>query len=238
MRTRFRDEQRVGTRWSMITQVDPSAGTVGAQALAELCARHRYPVYAYLRRAGRAAVSALDSTTQFLDALQRGLGERGPPPGRQFRRYLLEHLERYLAGDAHPSGADSAGEADASDPLETRYARDAARADSPVQAFQRGFAVDVLLRAFARLREEAEATGHGDMYTALAPFFARDPLAHEYDALAAALHVRPITVAVALNRLRQRLHELAGEELADTVSSAAELADEQAAMLAALGETG
>jgi RNA polymerase sigma-70 factor (ECF subfamily) len=222
----------------MITQVDASVGTAGSEALAELCARYRYPVYAYLRRSGHAPAPALAIATRFLDELQRDVGELGPPAGRHFRRFLLEHLERHLARGAQPTDADPAGEAERSDLLEARYARDAARAESPAQAFQRGFAVDVLLGAFVRLREEAEATGHGGMYAALAPYFARDPLAHEYDALATALHVRPITVAVALNRLRQRLHELAGEELADTVSSTAELAGEQAAMLAALRETG
>ena len=234
---RLGEERSVAPRWSTITHVD-AHGTVSAEALAELCARYRYPVYAYLRRSGHAQSTAFHIATRFLDELQRGVGERGPPADRHFRRYLLEHLETYLARDGHASGEDATAEPVRSAPLEARYARDVARAESPAQAFQRGFAVDVLLRAFVRLREEAEATGHGEMYAALTPYFARDPLAHEYDALAAALHVRPLTIAVALNRLRQRLHELAGEELADTVSSTAELAGEQAAMLAAFRETG
>jgi hypothetical protein len=221
------------TRWSTVTQVGREA--VGANALAELCTRYRYPVYAYVRCCGRTPAAARITTTRFLDEVQRGAARHAPSAERQFRRFLLERLEAYLARDEHPPITEAAGEPD---PLEVRYARGATCTDSPVQAFQRGFAVDVLLVAFARLRDEAEATGHGGMYATLAPYLARDPLPHEYDALAATLRVRPLTIAVALKRLRQRLQELAGEALADTVSSAAELAGEQAAMLAAFRATG
>ncbi|HEY6894046.1 MAG TPA: hypothetical protein VI258_07760, partial [Rhodanobacteraceae bacterium] len=167
---------------------------------------------------------------------ERGGSRDGPPTGRQFRRFLLDSLEAFV--ERHEVRTEpTSREPDAADPLEARYARDAAHAGSPSEAFQRGFAVDVLLRAFTRLRDEAEATGHGAMYAALAPYFARDPEPRDYEALAATLHVRAITLAVALNRLRQRLQELAEVELVDTLSSSAELAGEQAAMRAALGGT-
>jgi hypothetical protein len=226
------------TRWSAATHATALRDTGGAEALAELFMRYRYPVYAYVRRSGHAPAAALELMHRFLDALQRRVGA-DPPTGRpQFRRFLLDALATYVASHTHSAGAAPDAEPDSSAPLEARFACDAARDDAPAQAFQRGFAVDVLLRAFARLREEAEATGHGAMYAALAPYFARDPEMQEYDLLAASLRMRPLTIAVALQRLRQRLQELAAEELADTVSTAAELADEQAAMLAALGENG
>src|SRR5438445_239680 len=71
---------------------------------------------------------------------------------------------------------------------------------------------------------------------ALEPYLARDPGSGEYERIAARLRSRQMTLVLALKRLRQRLHELAGEELSDTVSTASDLAHEQNALLAVLGE--
>ena len=219
----------VATRWSTTT----NASATGGRALAELCVRYRYPVYAYLRRSGETPAQAAATADRFLEDMQRRAAQ-GPPSGREFRRFLLGSLEEYATGLRDRSADSPAGETSPSAALEARYVHDAPRADSPARAFERGFAVDVLLGAMTRLRDEARATGHGAMYTALAPYVARDPRPDEAQTLAATLRMRPLAIAVALNRLRQRLRELAGEELADTVSSTAELADEQAAMMAAL----
>ena len=61
------------------------------------------------------------------------------------------------------------------------------------------------------------------MYEALHKFLAVEPLAGQYEELARELGRRPLALVVALKRLRQRLRELIGEELADTVSSHDEL---------------
>ena len=50
-------ERSVATRWSMATM----ASATGSQALAELCARYRYPVYAYLRRSGGTPTQAAET---------------------------------------------------------------------------------------------------------------------------------------------------------------------------------
>jgi hypothetical protein len=55
--------------------------------------------------------------------------------------------------------------------------------------------------------------------------------------MARQLGSRPLALVLALKRLRQRFRELAAEELADTVGSADDLAAEQDALLAVLGET-
>jgi hypothetical protein len=223
------------TRWSMITQVFGAGERASSGALAELCLRYRYPVYAYMRRCGHASVIALGITSNFLDHVQRHFGDQGPPSKQQFRRFLLGRLQDYLASDWRKTGSDPADEPETPvGDLEARYEREKQRSDSPEQAFQHGFAIEVLLRAFDRLRNEAQQTGHGDMYETLVPFLARDPVAGHYDELARVLRTRPLAVVVALKRLRQRLYELASEELADTVSSSGELAAEQQAMFAAL----
>ena len=223
------DDYRGGfatTRWSIITRFGGDAGEDPSRALAELCARYRYPVYAYLRALSHAPPVALEIADRFLAHI------RTQPParasgGRQFREFLLARLRAWPIADSRAS-ADPADDRAAE--LERRYARDRIASLAPEDVFHRGFALEVVVRAFERLREEAHETGHGAMYDALGPFIARDPASDEGEALAAVLRTRPLAVVVALKRLRQRLYELASEELADTVASADELAREQRAM--------
>jgi RNA polymerase sigma-70 factor (ECF subfamily) len=157
--------------------------------------------------------------------------EHAKAPKGHFRRYLLEQINGFLGGDWRDVvEGNSSGDIATPDDLEPRYQRDNADASSPEQAYQRSFALEVIVRALRRLRSEARQTGHLAMYEALEPNLARDPAAGEYETMAAALQTRPLTLAIALKRLRQRFRELVGEELADTVTSSDELANEQAAL--------
>jgi hypothetical protein len=72
------------------------------------------------------------------------------------------------------------------------------------------------------------------MFEALQPYLSQEPGPGEYELIAQRLRMRPLALAVALKRLRQRLRELAGRELADTVASPDDLAAEQAALLSVL----
>ena len=68
------------------------------------------------------------------------------------------------------------------------------------------------------------------MFAALETYLGHDPQQADYAALARQLQVKPLSLAVALKRLRERFRDLAAEELADTVVSAEDLAMEQAAL--------
>jgi len=221
------------TRWSMATQGFDRPGRSSGEALGELGSRFRYPIYAYLRHCGHAPAIAEEVMRGFCGTLD-GQGMQMPGNAR-FRGFLLERLHAWLAEDWHHvhERAD-AGLAQADALLEERHARDHRTTDSPDQAFQRAFALQVLARALDRLRSEARQTRHQDMYAVLAPFLGRDPAPGQCEDIAHALRVRPLTVAIALKRLRQRLRELADAELADTVSCADEFRDEQQALLAIL----
>jgi RNA polymerase sigma-70 factor (ECF subfamily) len=118
--------------------------------------------------------------------------------------------------------------------LELRYQQDIAPGASPEDAYRRSFALEVLSRAFARLRDEACETDHLDMYDALEPFMALDPTPGQQESLASRLHSRPLALIVALKRLRQRFRELVDAELADLVASPAEMLAEQHALHAVL----
>jgi RNA polymerase sigma-70 factor (ECF subfamily) len=224
------------TRWSMVMQQASGDSPGASRALDELAQRYWYPVYAYVRRCGHAPAIAQDITRCFLGGLMQQFGDGVTRhPHGHFRRYLLDQLNAFLGGDWRDVvDNDSAAELTAPDDLETRNERDNAGALSPEQAYERSFALEVIARALRRLHSEAHQTGHLAMYQALEPHLANDPAAGEYEALAVHLQTRPLALIVALKRLRQRFRELVGQELADTVTSAEDLAAEQATLHAVL----
>lgn len=227
------------TRWSMVTRLDARHVTDARGALVDLCLRYWYPVYAYVRRCGHTPAIAQDIARSFLQYLfEHFRDDAAARKQARFRPYLLGRLNAFLADDWRRSidGEVMAELALAPTDLEPRNQRDNAHARSPGEAYQRSFALEVLARAFRRLRGEARETGHLDMYEALERFLAVEPAAGQYEELAQVLGRRPLALVVALKRLRQRLRELIGEELADTVSSAEELEAEQQALHAILCE--
>jgi RNA polymerase sigma-70 factor (ECF subfamily) len=228
------------TRWSVVMHLAISSTSDAHGALTELVQRYWYPVYAYVRRCGHDPVIAQGIARSFLMHLLRSfqsgqaLAERG-----HFRRFLLAQLNQFLASDWRQP-VDEESPTDLLLPpvnLEPRYLSEKINATSPEKAYQRGFALEILARALKRLRSEAHKAGHLDMYEGLGPFLGSEPPPGVYEDLARKLQTRPLALVLALKRLRQRFRELIGEELADTVSSAEDLATEQAALHAILHET-
>jgi RNA polymerase sigma-70 factor (ECF subfamily) len=228
------------TRWSVVMQQSSGDLPEATRALDELAQRYWYPVYAYVRRCGHAPEIAQDITRTFLSRLITEFRSeaRAQPAHGHFRRFLLDQLNQFLGGDwreAIDSDADNSLQTPPD--LEQRNERDNADATSPEQAYQRSFALEVLARALRRLQTEAQQTGHLSMFEALQPYLSRDPVAGEYEVIAKRLHSPPLALVLALKRLRQRFRELAGQELADTVTSPEDLANEQAVLLAVLKAT-
>jgi RNA polymerase sigma-70 factor (ECF subfamily) len=217
------------------------ASQMAHAALVKLCVRYWYPIYAYLRRFGHGPETAQDMTRSFLQHLFQHFNDSGTAPAQgRFRNYLLARLRAFLVSDWRRASSDAVIAELAKPPpdLELRNRRDNVDAQSPEQAFQQSFALELLARAFASLREEVRQTGRLDMYEALEPFLAVDPSLAESDELARVLRTRSIMIVMALKRLRGRFRELIDSELADTVASADELLAEQQALYAVLCECG
>jgi RNA polymerase sigma-70 factor (ECF subfamily) len=226
------------THWSIVMQADAPRTRDARDALIQLCLRFWYPIYAYVRQCGHSPAVANDITHSFLQHLFRHFREQGTAQAQgKFRQYLLARLHDFLSSDWRSAVAEPVAElADPPQDLEARNQRDNSAARSPEQAYQQSFALELLARALARLREEARETGHLDMFEALEPFLAQDPSGAETTDLAGRLKTRPLAVVVAMKRLRQRFRELIDMELADTVASADELLAEQQALYAVLRE--
>lgn len=221
----------------MVFKLHHARDSDARSALTELAVRYWYPVYAYVRRCGHSQQTAQDITQAFLQQVADELRVGSPRPPGKFRDWLLAKLNGFLAGEWRELAE---GEHLAAAPplpeLESRNRSEHENDETPELAYRRSFALEVLMRGLKRLREEARQTGRLEMCEALEPFLTRAPVQGEYDELGCRLGIRPLVVAIALKRLRQRFRELVWQELADTVSSPEELANEQQALFAALAE--
>lgn len=226
------------TRWSIVRGLQGRRADADA-ALAELALRYWQPVYAYARRCGRSEAVARDTAQAFLQQVAADLRAGHAAPTGRFREWLLVRLRMFLAGDWQPpAGVERPPEGLPPAQPEACRRDEPAAGDSPEQAYRRSFALAVLERGLTRLRAEAGQTGHGDMCAALEPFLVREPSSGQYDELGRRLSVCPLTLVVALKRLRQRYRELVRDELADTVTSADDLAAEREILFAVLARGG
>jgi len=217
------------TLWSIATHANRGVAGAPREAYCALCLAYTYPAYAYVRRSGHAPAIAQDIVRSFLaELLSVFRTGHQPVPTEHFRRFLLDRLNAFLAVDWRVPVDETVSELPELDPdLESRYQRDCQTAASPEAAFHRSFALELLARASRRLAGEAQQTGHLEMHALLVPFLVRDPQPGDYADIATRLRMRALSVVVALKRLRQRFRELVGRELADTVTSADDLATEQ-----------
>ncbi|MCE5232126.1 MAG: hypothetical protein ABFC67_08765 [Mizugakiibacter sp.] len=208
------------TRWSLASARSDSA----REALNALCLRYRYPVYAYLRRRGQAPNAAQDTTRAFFEQLAHARPGGAEWAARRFREFLFARLCDFLGGGQRAPAEDT----------QARARGEACAADDPARAFERGFALAVLTRGLRHLRDEASESGHLEMFDALEPYLAREPAVGALEAASARLGARPLALALALCRLRQRFRELCDAELADTVRGAPDLAAERRTLQHAL----
>jgi RNA polymerase sigma factor (sigma-70 family) len=223
------------TRWSLLMDAR-EATPLADGALDQLCRIYRPPVLAFIRRQGHAEAAAQDLTQSFFEQLLRLRTYAAADPARgRFRVFLQVALRRFLSNQRVAAHAQRRGGGQAVLSLDDGPEVAADEADTPDAAFERDWAHAVLREALVALQAEAEAAGKLTLFQALRPFLFEPPDSDEYAQLAATLGMRRNTLAVAIHRLRQRLHDKVRAELAETVAVAADVDAEMGVLQASLG---
>lgn len=233
------DPQFHTTRWSLIAAAAGAEGEATRAALAELCQAYWYPVYAFVRRRGHAADEAGDLTQAFFAALleKEYLADADRDRGR-FRAFLLTAVARFVSKERDKAaalkrgGGQRAVSFDVADG-EARYQREPAHHWTAERIFERRWALTMLDRTLARLRQEHEAAGKLPLFEALKGSLTGDAGAPLRD-IAARLQMTEGAVKVAVHRLRQKYREVLREEISQTVAAAGDVDDELSQLLAAL----
>jgi RNA polymerase sigma factor (sigma-70 family) len=228
------------TRWSLVALAQDGISPAAHTALEALCTAYWYPLYAYVRRKGLSPSDAQDLTQEFfyrlidknyLGSVDRKLGS--------FRSFLLASISHLLNNEWHKARALKRGgerqilSLDA-EQAEGRFIQEADSSDSPEKAFDRRWAVTLLERALARLREEFSTSGKLQQFNLLKGFLSELPEQGDYAAVAEQLGMDARSVAVAVHRLRVRYREIVRSDVAETVTSEAELKAEMTHLFASL----
>jgi DNA-directed RNA polymerase specialized sigma24 family protein len=234
------DPQFHTTQWSRVCAAAADDGETSRVALEELCAAYWYPLYAFLRRRGHTAEDARDLTQGFFAALlEKGyLGDADPSRGR-FRSFLLTAVARFAEKERDKAAAQKRGGGRRVLPVdfeegERRYRHEPADNWTPERVFERRWALTLLDRTLARLRQEHEAAGKVAHFEALKTFLTGESQQPRLALLAEELGTTEGALKVAIHRLRQKYRELLRAEIAQTVAAQEDVDDELGVLLAAL----
>jgi len=228
------------TRWSLVAAAGAADSPAARQALATLCETYWYPLYAYLRRRGHTAEDAQDLTQAFFAALlEKGYLRAADPERGRFRSFLLTALKRFAAKERDRARAQKRGGGAALISLdlqagERRYALEPTDDWAPERAYERRWALALLERVMARLRQQYARAGRERLFDCLKVFLAGESGAPSHQQAAAELGITEGAVKVAVHRLRRRYRAVLRSEVAQTVADPAEVDDELALLLTAL----
>ena len=230
------------THWSVVLAARADTPARAEVALETLCRAYWPPLYAYARRQGRTPHDAQDLTQEFFARLlaHDTIGAAAPDKGR-FRSFLLVVFKRFLVNEWEAARAQKRGGGALHVPLdamvaETGYQAFAAPGESADKAYERHWAMTLLNRAMARLREEFTASGKESDFEILKHRLTAATGPIDAAAEATALGVSPGAARVAVHRLRRRYREVFREEIAHTVAHEGEIDDEIRRLLAALAD--
>jgi RNA polymerase sigma factor (sigma-70 family) len=229
----------VTTRWTVVLSAGRQAAPQADQALEELCRTYWYPLYAYVRRQGHSKEDAEDLVQGFFARfLEKNYLEKLSSQKGKFRAFLLASLKHYLANEWDRAGRQKRGGHLVALPLDwqtadTRYQIDPADQLAPDKLYDRTWAVTLLDRVLTRLREESVAEGKAELFDRLKPLLMLGKGAIPYAETAAQTAVTEGALRVAVHRLRRRYRELLREEVAQTLSEPADIAEEMRALLGA-----
>lgn len=222
----------VTTHWSVVLSAQDKDSTQSARALESLCRAYWYPLYAYARRAGRSPADAEDLTQGFFARLfeKDYLKSVAPAKGR-FRAFLLTAFKRYSADQWDRQHAQKRGGfapviSIDQESAESRFAAEPVHRLQPDVLFERQWARTLLDRTTSRLQEEYIATGRARLFELLRGCLAGDESASPYKEIAAQLDLTEAAVKMAVHRLRARYREILKAEIAETVASPEEVAEE------------
>jgi RNA polymerase sigma-70 factor (ECF subfamily) len=228
------------THWSVVLAARRADSPESAAALEKLCRTYWPPLYVWARHQGYSPPDAQDLVQGFFHLLLRDkLLARVDPQAGRFRSFLLGVFNHFLAHEVERANAVKRGGGQVPLPLdeelaERLYLADASRHASPDLVYARRWAMALLEQALNTLEAECAAAGQGRQFELLHDFLTDEAGKGAYGSVAHALDLTPNAVAVTVHRLRRRFRELVRLEIAQTVSSEAEIDEEMQELFAAL----
>jgi RNA polymerase sigma-70 factor (ECF subfamily) len=231
----------LSTHWSIVLRAGRADDSGARAALAFLCQRYWYPLYAFVRKKGIDPERAEDVTQGFFVRLiEKQVLERAAPSRGRFRLFLLASLQNFLSNERDQAQAQKRGggrpklalDVDAG---ERKLRFEPSHELTPERIFDRAWAVQLLELVVGRLRQEFADKGKASEFDIMQSFLAGKHKDLSYERTAAALALSVAAVRQAAHRLRKRYREMLRAEVAETVASEDQIDDEIRGLFEALG---
>ena len=235
------NESFATTHWSLVLAAGKGASADAQKALAALCQTYWYPLYAYVRRQGRQPDDAQDLTQAFLaQLLEKHYLQSADPERGRFRSFLLTAFKRFLSKERNRERTKRRGGGRKLLTLdfeagERQYNLEPAHEATAEKIYEQRWALTLLDRVFARLRDEFEQAGKQKEFNGLKVYLTGEAGTLSYQEAAAELGMTEGAVKVAVHRLRRRYRDLVREEIAQTVAGPEEVDEELRQLLVAVG---
>lgn len=220
------------THWSLVLTAREGEGTLATEAMETLCSTYWYPLYAFVRRQGRSPEEAQDLTQGFFaHLLARDFLKGLSKENGHFRAFLLAALKNFLADQWDKARALKRGGGRTPVSLDTetaeeRYRLEPADEASPDRLYERRWALTLLDLPLTHLRAEFTAAGRAELFEVLRQFQGDEPAPATGAEASARLGMAENTFKSHVRRFRQRYRELLCEEVAQTVATPADAAEE------------
>ena len=220
------------THWSAILSAGSEESPQARDALERICRSYWFPLYAFLRRKGHPYAEAQDLTQQFLlhilekHSIRSAQRERG-----KFRSFLLTSLNHFLTDEwrrqtAQKRGGGQVISLSAFSDAESRFQSEPLQELSPDCTFDKTWALTLLEKTLARLRQEWARSGKEAFFDRLKGFILAAAQAPPYRELAAEASTTEAAVKMTICRLRRRFREILCDEIAQTVERPEEIEEE------------
>lgn len=227
------------TEWLTVNTAR-QGGVGSAEALEKICRTYWYPLYAYVRGKGFDVHAAQDLTQEFFSRLlaKPWLQDVHASKGK-FRAFLLAAMNNFLMNEWRKEKTQKRGggrEIFSMDALEAeqRYKLEPFHNESPDQIFERNWALTVLERAKARMRDEYATFGQAELFDKLLPTLNGEKSDETYAQIGIALNMTETAVKKSAQRMREHYDQVVREEVSTTVNGPEALEEETKFLHAAL----
>lgn len=217
------------THWSELARLESPEF---ASAMASLCQRYWYPIYAFIRRRCGDTHRAEDLTQAFFAHVLAKQTFRAADPNKgRFRAFLLTSVRNFVAnqlasqrtlrrgGDHQVVSIDFAI-------ADRIYLRNRSSEMRPEEEFDRAWAMTLMEKAIERLHDEYASKGQADRFEHLSPLLRSAGL--DYDAIASALQIDAAAARKAASRFRARYAQVLRDEISSTLSENGKVEEELA----------